>query len=137
LVETLIGIGTGKRISNILPLGSESNAYQRSSFLAYWTATEMIRHGISMKPGILQDILQKHLSTYQAQQEVSDSLTRYHIAASREQTPHLNDIEVVNQKIEEGWKIYRMSYGLVFIIYDNLQEPHWWIPSVFEYPSKH
>jgi hypothetical protein len=84
LVETLIGIGTGKGINDILPLGPESNAYQRSSFLAFWTAAEMMRHGISRKPGILQDILQKHLSTYQAPQAVSDLLTRYRIAASRE-----------------------------------------------------
>lgn len=35
LVETLVGIGTGKGINDILPLGSESNAYQRSSFLSF------------------------------------------------------------------------------------------------------
>ena len=63
LVETLVGIGTGKGINDILPLGSGSNAYQRSSFLSFWTAAEMMRRGISTKPGILQDILQKHLST--------------------------------------------------------------------------
>ena len=119
LVETLIGIGTGKGISDILPLGSESNAYQRSSFLSFWTAAEMMRRGISTKPGILQDILQKHLSTYQAPQALSVLLTRYRIAASRERT-RLKDIEAVNQKIEEGWKIDRMRYGLAFIIYDNL-----------------
>ena len=78
-----------------------------------------MRRGISTKPGILQDILQKHLSTYQAPQAVSDLLTRYRIAASRERT-RLRDIEAVNRKIEDGWKIDRMRYGLVFIIYDNL-----------------
>jgi hypothetical protein len=119
LVETLVGIGTGKGINEILPLGSVSNAYQRSSFLSFWTAAEMMRRGISTKPGILQDILQKHLSTYQAPQAVLDLLTRYRIAASRQRT-RLKDIEAVNRKIEEGWKIDRMRYGLVFIIYDNL-----------------
>jgi hypothetical protein len=96
LVETLIGIGTGKGINDILPLGPESNAYQRSSFLAFWTAAEMMRRGISRKPGILQDLLQKHLSTYQTPQAVSDLLIRYHIAASRKQT-HLKDIESIKR----------------------------------------
>ena len=79
----------------------------------------MMRRGISTKPGILQDIPQKHLSTYQAPLAVSDLLTRYCIAASQECT-RLKDIQAVNWKIEEGWKIDRMRYGLVFIIFDSL-----------------
>jgi hypothetical protein len=40
LLGMLVGIGTGKGINDILPLGSESNAYHRSSFLSFWTAAE-------------------------------------------------------------------------------------------------
>ena len=120
-IQSLIALVTGKGINDILPCGSESNPYQRSSFLAFCTASEMIRCGISRKPGILQDLLQKHLSTYQTPQAVADLLTRYRIAALRKKNRLKTLRRSINRLKMAGKLTGAMRYGLVFIIYDNLR----------------
>jgi hypothetical protein len=43
LTQAIVALGSGQLIKTILPEQGESNSYHKSSFLAFWAATELMR----------------------------------------------------------------------------------------------
>jgi hypothetical protein len=79
----------------------------------------MMRRGKSLKPGLLQDLIQHHLTVYSVPQAVKDNLCKFRIAASRERM-RLKDIAKVNEKITAGWDFKGKQHLVLYIMYDNL-----------------
>ena len=83
VTQAVLGLSTGLDIEQIIPFGNESNQYQSNNWYAVWVAVEMLRRAKSGAPGILQDLLQHHLTIYKTAQHVKDVLSRFCIASSR------------------------------------------------------
>jgi hypothetical protein len=91
LLKVFAGIFTGKPWGNLPPQGDNSNAYQRANYIAMYTGLDLMLRALSLKPGVLQNVIQKHLAAYDAPDAVRTSLCRLRIAASKE-TIRLRDI---------------------------------------------
>ena len=119
LTQAIIGLATGLTIGKLLPNGAQSNTYQRSSYIAFWVAIEMMRRGKAERPGILQDLMQHHLTVHAVHQDVKNVLCKFRIAASRNRA-RLKDIDNVNQQILTGWDLNEKRHWVLFVMYDNL-----------------
>ena len=51
VTHAIIALGSGLAVEDLLPCGKHSNRYQRSSYMAFCVAVEMMRRGKSTMPG--------------------------------------------------------------------------------------
>jgi hypothetical protein len=119
LTRAIVALGSGHPVEKVLPSGEESNVYQRSTFLAFWAVTEMMRRATSKRSGVLQDFIAHQLSVWQAPHSVIDLLCRFRISSSTRKI-RLNDIDAVNSKIVAGWKMQEKKWSVLLLAYDNL-----------------
>ena len=119
LTRAVIAFASGNTIDELLPKGLASNPYHKSNFLAFWVAIEMMRRGTRIRPGVLQDFIQHHLTLHQVPQDVKNLLTKFRIAASRNRM-RLQDIDKVNAKITTGWDLEEKRHWMCYMLYDNL-----------------
>jgi hypothetical protein len=117
--QSLVALGTGFDKGTLLSEGTESSVSKRSQYLSFWVVGLMMCHGGSKIPGILQDLVTKHLAVHKSSQQVIDLLCRIRIAGSRERT-RLSDIDTVNKKLMRGWDLNGSRYVVPFLTYDNL-----------------
>lgn len=119
LVNVFVALFTGKSLHHMLPKGELSNPYQRSNYLAIYVGIELMRRSTSMTPGILQNVIQKHLSVHNVPVAVKASLCRLRICSSREKV-RLEDIQEVKKQLVKGWDLAGKQYWMIFVMYDNL-----------------
>jgi hypothetical protein len=117
--RAIIALGSGHTVEKILPCNEESNVYSQSAFLAFWSATEMMRRATSQRPGVLQDFIAHQLTSYRTPLLVVDLLCRFRISSSSRKI-RLKDIATVNSKIVAGWKMKDKKYSVLLLAYDNL-----------------
>jgi hypothetical protein len=98
LTQAMVALGSGLTIDELLPYKTDSNPYQKSCFLAFWAATEMMRRATSKRSGVLQDFIAHQLSVRRAPNAAVDLLCRFCISSSSKKI-RLEDIQTVNSKI--------------------------------------
>jgi hypothetical protein len=119
VTQSIVALGSGRTVKKILPFCEDSNVYCLSTFLAFWGATENMRHTNSKRSGVLQDYIAHQLSVWRAPLAVVDLLCNFHISSSRENL-FLKDIDSVNAKIVAGWTMKDKKWSIMLIAYDSL-----------------
>jgi hypothetical protein len=119
LTRAIVALGSGQTVEKILPDKGDSNIYHKSSFLAFWAATELMRRATSKRPGILQDFLANQLSIWRAPRSIVDLLCRLRISSSNQKI-RLKEIDKVNSKIVQGWNMNEKKWSILMVAYDNL-----------------
>jgi hypothetical protein len=115
----IVALGSGQAIETLLDDTYGRNVYAQSTYLALWSAGEMLRRSTSERPGALQRLISKHCDVQKAPKVLQELFCRMRISCSYK-TTRLLKISKVETKLAAGWDMSWRRWSILHVCFDNV-----------------
>ena len=115
----IVALGSGQAVETLLDEKYGRNSYAQSTYLALWSAGEMLRRSMSECPGALQKLISKHCDVHKASKVPQELFCHLRISCSY-QTTRFQKIKRVEMKLASGWDMSWRRWCILHVCFDNL-----------------